>query len=144
LSAEPVWIVVVRLLPLFSQRCVEMAELGVWPWIVYQQATAIRQLFDETFAAAGMLAPVGMVETPSIFLTLELLQTSDMIAPRFIASSSPRALPRGIPLLNSPKIRLRSEQTRVLSAITSRTLQRDSAVRTPHSRSIQATVQGLE
>jgi DNA-binding transcriptional LysR family regulator len=80
LSAEPVWIVVGRHHPLLTRRCVEMADLGGWPWIVYPEATAIRQLFEDTFAAAGMLAPVGMVETPSIFSTLELLQTSDMIS----------------------------------------------------------------
>lgn len=80
LSAEPVWVVVGRHHPLLRQASVEMADLGGWPWIVYPAATAIRQLFDETFAAAGMVAPVGMVETPSIFSTLELLQATDMIS----------------------------------------------------------------
>jgi DNA-binding transcriptional LysR family regulator len=40
----------------------------------------MRQLLEETFAAAGMIAPVGIVETPSIFSTLELLQATDMIS----------------------------------------------------------------
>ncbi|MGF6647719.1 DNA-binding transcriptional LysR family regulator [Paraburkholderia sp. GAS33] len=80
LSAEPVWVVVGRHHPLLKQASVEIADLGAWPWILYPPATAIRHLFDETFAAAGMQAPVGMVETPSIFSTLELLQATDMIS----------------------------------------------------------------
>ncbi|MGF6780778.1 LysR family transcriptional regulator [Paraburkholderia sp. GAS334] len=80
LSAEPVRVVVGRHHPLLRQRRVEIADLGTWPWILYPQATAIRQLFEETFAAAGMVAPVGMVETSSIFSTLELLQATDMIS----------------------------------------------------------------
>ena len=80
LSAEPVWVVVGRHHPLLQQASLEIADLGAWPWILYPPATAIRHLFDETFAAAGMQAPVGMVETPSIFSTLELLQATDMIS----------------------------------------------------------------
>jgi len=48
--------------------------------------------------------------------------------PRFIANSSPNALPRGITPLSSPKIRPLSEQMRVLPAMASLTLQRDSAL----------------
>ncbi|HEY2000380.1 LysR family transcriptional regulator [Paraburkholderia sp.] len=80
LAAEPVWVVVGRHHPLLEKARLEIADLGGWPWIVYPGATAIRQLFDETFTAAGMVAPVGMVETPSIFSTLELLQATDMIS----------------------------------------------------------------
>jgi DNA-binding transcriptional LysR family regulator len=81
LSGEPVWVVVGQHHPLLQQRRrLELADLGAWPWILYPQATAIRQLFDETFAGAGIPAPVGMVETPSIFSTLELLQATDMIS----------------------------------------------------------------
>lgn len=80
LSAEPVWVVVGRHHPLLARASLEIADLGPWPWILYPPATAIRHLFDETFVAAGLPAPVGMVETPSIFSTLELLQATDMIS----------------------------------------------------------------
>lgn len=80
LSDEPVCFVVGRHHPLLGARRVDMADLGQWPWILYPPATAIRQLFEETFASAGLVAPVGMVETPSIFSTLELLQSTDMIS----------------------------------------------------------------
>lgn len=80
LLAEPVSAVVGQHHPLLRQRHVEIADLGQWPWILYPQGTAMRQLFDETFAAAGIVAPVGIVETPSMFSTLELLQATDMIS----------------------------------------------------------------
>jgi DNA-binding transcriptional LysR family regulator len=80
LAGEPVWVVAGSQHPLLQRERVELADLGAWPWILYPQATAIRQLFDETFAAAGISAPVGMVESPSIFSTLELLQATDMIS----------------------------------------------------------------
>jgi DNA-binding transcriptional LysR family regulator len=80
LLAEPARAVVGQHHPLLKQRRMEIADLGEWPWILYPQGTAMRQLFEETFAAAGMVAPVGIVETPSIFSTLELLQATDMVS----------------------------------------------------------------
>ncbi|SOZ40937.1 LysR substrate-binding domain-containing protein [Cupriavidus neocaledonicus] len=80
LSPEPVWVVCRPGHPLLERTRVEIADLGEWPWILYPQLTAIRQLFDETIAAAGIQGVVGMVETPSIFSTLELLQVTDMLS----------------------------------------------------------------
>ncbi|AET92474.1 LysR family transcriptional regulator [Burkholderia sp. YI23] len=80
LLAEPARAVVGQHHPLLKQQRMEIADVGEWPWILYPQGTAMRQLFEETFAAAGMVAPVGIVETPSIFSTLELLQATDMIS----------------------------------------------------------------
>lgn len=80
LLAEPVRAVVGQHHPLLQQRHLEIADLGDWPWILYPRGTSMRQLFDETFAAAGIVAPVGIVETPSMFSTLELLQATDMIS----------------------------------------------------------------
>lgn len=80
LSPEPVWVVCGRQHPLLGRARLELADLGEWPWILYPPATAIRQLFEETFAAAGIRSLVGMVETPSIFSTLELLQATDMLS----------------------------------------------------------------
>jgi DNA-binding transcriptional LysR family regulator len=80
LSSEPVWVVAGHHHPLLRRQALELADLGTWPWILYPPATAIRHLFDETIAGAGIPGPVGMVETPSIFSTLELLQATDMIS----------------------------------------------------------------
>jgi DNA-binding transcriptional LysR family regulator len=80
LSPEPVWVVCGQHHPLLGRARLELADLGEWPWILYPPATAIRQLFEETFAAAGIQSLVGMVETPSIFSTLELLQATEMLS----------------------------------------------------------------
>lgn len=80
LSGEAVWIVAAPKHPLLTRAQVSLTELAAWPWILYPQATAIRQLFEEFFADIGMQAPAGMVETPSIFSTLELLQATDMLS----------------------------------------------------------------
>lgn len=80
LSGEAVWVVASHDHPLLQRDRLELAELGAWPWILYPPATAIRQLFEESFASAGLIAPQGMVETPSIFSTLELLQATDMLS----------------------------------------------------------------
>lgn len=80
LSGEAVWIVSGPEHPLLARPQLTLAELADWPWILYPQATAIRQLFEECFADLRMQAPSGMVETPSIFSTLELLQATDMLS----------------------------------------------------------------
>ncbi|MFS0754503.1 LysR family transcriptional regulator [Noviherbaspirillum sp. 1P10PC] len=80
LSGEAVWIVSGPAHPLLARPQLSLAELADWPWILYPQATAIRQLFEECFADLRMQAPPGMVETPSIFSTLELLQATDMLS----------------------------------------------------------------
>jgi len=80
LSDEEVWVVSGRSHPLLNMPHLELAELGAWPWILYPPATAIRQLFEESFADENIEAPAGMVETPSIFSTLELLQATDMLS----------------------------------------------------------------
>ena len=57
LLAEPARTVVGQHHPLLKRRRMEITDLGQWPWILYPQGTAMRQLFEETFAAAGMIAP---------------------------------------------------------------------------------------
>ncbi|SIT44188.1 LysR family transcriptional regulator [Paraburkholderia piptadeniae] len=80
LSLEPVWVVCGKRHPLLDHARPEVADLAGWPWILYPPATAIRHLFEETMAAAGIRSLVGMVETPSIFSALALLQTTDMLS----------------------------------------------------------------
>jgi DNA-binding transcriptional LysR family regulator len=80
LSAEAVWVVAAPDHPLLQREQVELAELGAWPWILYPPATAIRQLFEQSFTDAGLATPASMVETPSIFSTLELVQATDMLS----------------------------------------------------------------
>lgn len=80
MSGEAVWVVAGQHHPLLAMQQLELSDLVAWPWILYPPATAIRQLFEESFAGAGLQAPPGMVETPSIFSTLELLQATEMLS----------------------------------------------------------------
>lgn len=80
MSGEAVWVVAGRHHPLLERGQLDLCDLAAWPWILYPPATAIRQLFEESFAAAGVPAPPSMVETPSIFSTLELLQATEMLS----------------------------------------------------------------
>ncbi len=48
-----------------------------WPWIVQQPLTTpSRQLFEGALADQGSSCPVSLVETTSIFTTLQLLEAS--------------------------------------------------------------------
>lgn len=80
MSGEAVWVVAGQHHPLLAMKQLELSDLVAWPWILYPAATAIRQLFEESFTGAGLEAPPGMVETPSIFSTLELLQATEMLS----------------------------------------------------------------
>lgn len=80
LSAEPVAVVCGRDHPLMSKAHIDRQDLNEWPWILYPSSTAIRRLFDETFAGVSPRTGVGMVETSSIFSMLELLQVTNMIS----------------------------------------------------------------
>jgi DNA-binding transcriptional LysR family regulator len=80
MSGEAVWVVAGQHHPLLARQALEVSDLLAWPWILYPPATAIRQLFEESFVGAGLQAPPGMIETPSIFSTIELLQATDMLS----------------------------------------------------------------
>ncbi|WP_019939591.1 LysR family transcriptional regulator [Bordetella sp. FB-8] len=81
LAGETVWIVAGAHHPLLSDRAgPDLGALVDWPWILYPPATALRQLFEETFASAGLVVPAGTVETPSFFSAFELLQATPMLS----------------------------------------------------------------
>ncbi len=66
--------------PLLAEPRLSLAQLMDWPWILHPLSTPTRKLFEETLADKGLKSPVNLVETTSIFTTLQLLQGSDMIA----------------------------------------------------------------
>ena len=81
LAGETVWIVAGPDHPLLGDGAGRgLQALVDWPWILYPPGTALRQLFEETFASAGLMAPAGRVETPSFFSTFELLQATNMLS----------------------------------------------------------------
>jgi DNA-binding transcriptional LysR family regulator len=80
LAATPLCLVVNPQHPLLRETELELAQLISWPWILHPLTTPSRILFEETLAGLGLGTPVNVVETTSIFATLQLLQGSDMIA----------------------------------------------------------------
>jgi DNA-binding transcriptional LysR family regulator len=66
--------------PLLRDKALTLAQLMDWPWIVQPLTTPTRQLFEATLADHGLNCPVSLVETTSIFTTLQLLEASDMLS----------------------------------------------------------------
>ena len=66
--------------PLLNETQLSLAQLVNCPWILHPLSTPTRKLFEETLADMGLKSPVNIVETTSIFTTLQLLQGSDMVA----------------------------------------------------------------
>lgn len=80
LAPEPLCLVTGSQHPLAGTRELPLAELGTWPWIVYPTGTPMRARLERAFAEAGMQTPTNTVETISMQTTLQLLQTSPMVA----------------------------------------------------------------
>lgn len=80
LAPEPLCLVTGSQHPLAGARELPLATLGSWPWIVYPAGTPMRARLERAFAEAGMQTPENTVETSSMQTTLQLLQTSPMVA----------------------------------------------------------------
>jgi DNA-binding transcriptional LysR family regulator len=75
----PTQIVARRKHPLAERKRVSLHELAAYPWVLPQPGAPIRTVIDSVFAAAGIAAPVPIVESTSIRLNYELVRSSDMI-----------------------------------------------------------------
>jgi DNA-binding transcriptional LysR family regulator len=80
--------------PLAVRKRVTPEELASFPWVLPQPGAPIRTVIDGIFAAAGIPAPVPLVESTSIRLNYELVRSSDMIGvmPDDAAAAYGRAL----------------------------------------------------
>ncbi|MGK6316368.1 LysR family transcriptional regulator [Neorhizobium sp. DT-125] len=86
--------------PLVGKSEISVEELAAYPWVVGQSGTPIRRYFDSIFAQAGNGPPESIVETGSLILMRELLDTSEHLgctsrlqAEAEIARGLMRALP---------------------------------------------------
>ncbi|MGE3990001.1 LysR substrate-binding domain-containing protein [Pseudorhodoplanes sp.] len=75
----PTRIVARRQHPLAAKRRLRPEDLASYPWVLPQPGAPIRTVIDGIFAAAGIAAPVPIVESTSIRLNYELVRSSDMI-----------------------------------------------------------------
>lgn len=63
--------------PLSGRTQIETEELTRFPWVVSPRGTPIRRYFEALFEKAGVEPPKSVVETGSLILMRELLDTSD-------------------------------------------------------------------
>jgi DNA-binding transcriptional LysR family regulator len=63
--------------PLAGRREISIEDLMSFPWVVGQKGTPIRRYFDQIFSDAKGGAPKNIVETGSLILMRELLDTSE-------------------------------------------------------------------
>jgi DNA-binding transcriptional LysR family regulator len=86
--------------PLVGREQLIVEDLAAFPWVVNQSGTPMRRYFDSVFAGAAGGPPKSIVESGSLILMRELLDTSDHLgctsrlqAEAEIARGLMRALP---------------------------------------------------
>jgi len=80
LEPEPFSLVVNRLHPLNTDASITPEALTNWPWVLYPVGTPIRDRLEQAFKFAGIPTPSDSVETISMPVFLQLLQSAPMIA----------------------------------------------------------------
>lgn len=85
--------------PLAGRKRVNLGELASYPWVLPQLGAPIRTVIDSVFAAAGIPAPIPLVESTSIRLNYELVRSSDMIGVMPNDAASMYTAERGLAVL---------------------------------------------
>jgi DNA-binding transcriptional LysR family regulator len=80
LEPEPFSLVVNSNHPLNQLVSTPLSTLGDWPWVMYPVGTPIRDRLEQAFRVAGIETPADSVETISMPMFLQLLQSAPMIA----------------------------------------------------------------
>ncbi len=75
LEPEPFSLVVNSEHPLNQLESPPLSALGDWPWVLYPVGTPIRNRLEQAFRVAGIATPVDSVETISMPMFLQLLQS---------------------------------------------------------------------
>ena len=66
--------------PLRGVENLEIGRLAHWPWLLYPESTALRNVSDSIFRAIGMAPSSGVMETQSFLFALESLRITDMLS----------------------------------------------------------------
>lgn len=80
LSIENLWAFAAFDHPLAGRTDISLAEMEAYPWVLQQQTSPMRQVIDRSFAEAGLPSLDNLVETTSIFATLQLVRRAGMIS----------------------------------------------------------------
>lgn len=104
LYTEPVCFVARPDHPLASMPRLSWADLAVWRWIVWPTGTPIRQSIDNALVDNGVMLPENTIESASMNVTSNLLQSSDMISILSLRLAHHYAEHRQLTILNLPRI----------------------------------------
>ncbi|HCT4451798.1 TPA: LysR family transcriptional regulator [Klebsiella aerogenes] len=104
LYTEPVCFVARPDHPLASMPRLSWADLATWRWIVWPTGTPIRQSIDNALVDNGVMLPENMIESASMNVTSNLLQSSDMISILSLRLAQHYAEHRQLTILNLPRI----------------------------------------
>ncbi|MDU9364021.1 LysR family transcriptional regulator [Klebsiella sp. 141203] len=104
LYTEPVCFVARPDHPLASMPRLSWADLAVWRWIVWPTGTPIRQSIDNALVDNGVMLPENTIESASMNVTNNLLQSSDMISILSLRLAQHYAEHRQLTILNLPRI----------------------------------------
>lgn len=104
LYTEPVCFVARPDHPLASLDSLSWADLAAWRWIVWPTGTPIRQSIDNALVDNGVMLPENTIESASMNVTSNLLQSSDMISILSLRLAQHYAEHRQLTILNLPRI----------------------------------------
>ena len=104
LYTEPVCFVARPDHPLASMPRLSWADLAAWHWIVWPTGTPIRQSIDNALVDNGVMLPENTIESASMNVTSNLLQSSDMISILSLRLAQHYAEHRQLTILNLPRI----------------------------------------
>lgn len=104
LYTEPVCFVARPDHPLASMPRLSWADLAVWRWIVWPTGTPIRQSIDNALVDNGVMLPENTIESASMNVTSNLLQSSDMISILSLRLAQHYTEHRQLTILNLPRI----------------------------------------
>ncbi|MGR7194822.1 LysR substrate-binding domain-containing protein [Klebsiella aerogenes] len=104
LYTEPVCFVARPDHPLASMPRLSWADLAAWRWIVWPTGTPIRQSIDNALVDNGVMLPENTIESASMNVTSNLLQSSDMISILSLRLAQHYAEHRQLTILNLPRI----------------------------------------
>ncbi len=104
LYTEPVCFVARPDHPLASRDSLSWADLAAWRWIVWPTGTPIRQSIDNALVDNGVMLPENTIESASMNVTSNLLQSSDMISILSLRLAQHYAEHRQLTILNLPRI----------------------------------------
>lgn len=80
LASEQLWVFAVASHGLARRDTLDWGDLGGVPWVLQPTSSPMRRRIEATFATAGLPIPENLVETTSIFATLNLVRHANMVS----------------------------------------------------------------